>query len=212
MNTKHRISFLIGFAVFTSFGSSLSAIGTFLALGRTFQDVTIVAIALSLKTLSSVLLTRFTRSYALKRGVYHSLFISQISGIPLLAVMAFGFYLKNTSIILIGVFLSGIPGNLLNLVLAPMLKELAHEEDVFKKWQGLQQTLIGIGSLIAAFSSPWILDGLDVYGLYIIDGVTFIVAAILLFLERYWYIEKFKSASISAPIPSYDSDIKIKDI
>ncbi|MBC7759783.1 MAG: hypothetical protein H7069_13070 [Phormidesmis sp. FL-bin-119] len=205
-----RISALISLAVLTSFGSSLTAIGTFLALGRTFHDAKLLALALAVKTLSAVMITRFTRKYALKNSVYRTMIVSQLSGVPLLILMAIGFSSLNPGLILIGIFLSGFSGNLLSLVFVPIIKELAVEEDLFKKWQGIQQTCLGVGSLIAGFISPWLLDFGGVNALYLIDGSTFVIAGYFLFKESAWYLDRFK-ARVMVPEVQAKGTVKITD-
>lgn len=210
MQARDRIRFLIFFAILTSFGSSLSAIGTFLALGREFHEIQLVATALAVKTLSSVLITRFTRVFVLKYDVYPSLLISQLSGIPPLLLLVLGFYLKNSTVILVGMFFTGFSGNLLSLVFTPMVKELSQYEDIFKKWQGIQQIFLGFGALLAGFLSPWILDRQGVNGLYFVDGSTFLIAGFCLWLRRKWYCENCSVKSILSPRITLEQ-IKLKD-
>jgi hypothetical protein len=183
---------LIFCAVLTSFGSSLTALGSFIAIGRIFQDIGLVALALAVKTLSSVILSSQCRKIVLKIGVYRTLMLSQVLGAPILLLLGASIYFKSLPLLIAGIFISGVTGNFLNLVLPPIIKEMVIEDDQFKKWQGMYQMLVGIGSLIAALSVPVILDEFSIYGLYFLDLGTFVLAAGLFYANKNWYRAQFK--------------------
>ena len=166
------------FTIITFFGSSLSAIGTFLAIGRVFSSVSMIAWALCLKTLAGVLFAGSVTRLIKKIGSQKALVLSQIIGIPLLCLLYYSFTTRNPIFVLSAIFISGLPGLFVNILIGPILRDLTESQDAFKRAQGLFQTFSGFGMLIAGYIAPLLLDGIGVSGLYYVDALTFVFGAV----------------------------------
>jgi len=195
-----KASTFIIFTLITFFGSALSSIGTFLAIGRAFQNISYVALALSLKTLAGVVLSKKLSECIKTIGTKRALLLSQLFGLPVLLLLLFAFNSGSVMLVLFAVLISGLPSLTINILLSPILREISQNEHDFKRTQGLFQLLSGFGMLIAGAISPTLLDKIGISGLYLIDGLTFVIATLFIFFKVSDFNFAPSQGSVVAPV------------
>lgn len=94
---------------FTSFVSALCSIGVFFSVDQVFQSTSLLAAALSVRTLSTALFSYRANALIERCGLYRSYFLSQIAALVSVLILCIGFYYTNELIVLLGVILMGIP-------------------------------------------------------------------------------------------------------
>lgn len=179
----------------TGLGSSLSSIASFLSIGSFFSNIFYISIALSLKTLAAAIFSYKAKSLINKFGVRKSYILSQVFGCFAVAVIAYGFWMHNFLIVVIGIMFSSIPGALISILLTFTLKTIASNNSQFRKDSGRRESIAGLSFFIAALLSPLLLIKLNIYMVLALDVLSFIVGTLL--LQRV----SFVSAAINSSDP-----------
>lgn len=177
MKLQHKLFF---FLFITSIGSFLSSISSFLSIETYFHSSFYLSIALSLKTLAAAIFS-YKVAYIIKQiGVKRAFIFSQVFGCSVILLLFLGFYIHNFSITLIGIMLSGIPLVLVGALCTFTFKVASDNELQFRKDSGTRELIIGLSMLSAAFLSPSLLMVMNLYYIFILDAISFIIGMLLL--------------------------------
>lgn len=171
---------LLLFLFVTWLGSCLSSYASFLMMEQYFHGIFYLGTALAVKTLAAALFSYKAEMVINKLGVRSSLIASQLFGFFSLLVIFLGFKANNFYGVIFGVMLTGVPSVLVTILFTFMLKVSANNDLQYRKDSGRRELVVGMAMLLAAILTPLLLMSIHLYGIILIDALSFIFG--LLFL------------------------------
>lgn len=175
---------LLLFFIVTGAGSVLSAIATFVRIEGVFSGVSgfsdfsnvqILGLALSVKTLAALFVSRLAGPYLSRFGIRRALMHSQGVGLLSLAMLYAGFQSKNLPLVLIGIILSSIPLVLVNVGVISHGRILSQDEGTFRSFSAKVQGALGTYFLIACFVAPVLLKFFGIEVVFALDALSYLL-------------------------------------
>lgn len=170
MTARNRLLF---FFVVTGSGSVLSALATFIRMEWVFQDMQLLGLALSVKTVGALFVSRLAAPYLSKVGTRRSLTHSQWFGLLSLTILYFGFSLKILPLVLLGIGLSSIPMVLVNVGVIAQGRILSQGEGHFRSFSARIQGALGGYFLAASLAAPVLLKFFGIEVVFAIDAISY---------------------------------------
>ena len=179
----------------TGLGSCLSSFASFLTIEKYFNGLFYLGIALSFKTLAASIFSYHAEYFIKKLGVYFSFIASQIFGLISLFILFLGFQSHSFSLVVFGIMLTSIPTALVAILLTFTLKISTHSEFEYRKNSGAREFISGIAMLIGALLAPLLLLIINLYGVLLIDALSFILGTLLLYHINFSTLPKTNEVS-----------------
>lgn len=164
---------LVAFAL-TTFGSSLASVGTFISIYEVFGSVALLAVALSLRTVVMFFSSFLTTYLFNKKGVKHTLIISEIFGILSTLILLLGMDSQTSELVLVAIILLGVPSIFLKNGLIAILKINLNCDNKFRTASGNLGVIAGSSILLAGIFAPLIINKINFNFIIYLDVITFI--------------------------------------
>lgn len=173
MNPFFIISFI------SSFIAAFCSISIFFSIDQVFQSTILLAIGLSIRTLSTALFSYRANILIKRLGTYLSYLLSQLIAITTVLVLWLGFLYKNKFIVIFGVALMGIPLTLTTIFLTITFRLNHKTDENFRNSSGLRELIFGIGRLSACITAPIFLSKFNLNSVFIVFCVGCIINLLL---------------------------------
>ena len=195
---------LLLFYVLTNLGSSFSAIASFLLIDPSFGSVSLLGLALSLRTLA-ILISSYQLNWVFRvLGARRTFVFSQLLGVLAIAVVWFGFQTKVYSWVLFGIVLGGLPVSVLSAGLVSAFRITLSDSMRFRRFSGFREMAMGGAQIIAGLSVPLILkeygDSAGFGVIVVADIISYVLALGL--LKRMDFKEVDRTGVSGPPVPN----------
>ena len=165
---------------FTSLVSALCSVAVFFSIDQVFQSAHLLAVALSVGTLSTALFSYRSNALIEKWGVHRSYLLSQIAALVTVLILWVGFYYKSMLIVFLGVILMGIPLTLTTILLTLTFRAQQSSTQGFRKHSGAREFAFGLGRLLACVMTPLFLLKFNLHVVFIIFSIGCIINLLLI--------------------------------
>lgn len=171
---------LFVFFAITIFGSVLTSITCFVQIIPYFHSVSKLAWVLSLNTLFMAVYATFCGFLLRRIGVKRLFIITQMIGAIGVGILIFAFFNKSFALIILAIAFTGFTASNIQSLMTITLKQISYDEVTFRKASGSREMLFGFLRLAGGLLAPALLIFLNVYYVFCVDLLTYIISIIFL--------------------------------
>ena len=111
-------------------------------------------------------------------GLRRTYLTSQIFGLVAVGILYWGFSQLSYLIIVAGLLLAGLPGNLVSVGIISIIKQQTSDAAQFRKYSATREVILGTSQIIAGISVPFLIPSIGVSGILVLDALSYITAFI----------------------------------
>ena len=171
---------LLLFYFITTLGSCCTTVVCFTKIAPIFGILTLLGVALSLRTVGALIFSYNVNHLFHKYGVKNVFLASQIFGLFAVAVAYFGFEFRHFWIVTTGVVLTGIPGSLVSVGVISSIRSVTPDEKLFRRLSGSRELILGGSQIFAGLLVPVVAKYFSITPIFMFDFVTYLAAFLLI--------------------------------
>lgn len=158
----------------------MSSIASFLSIESIFSSTTLLAFALSLKTLASAVFSFKAERLIKILGLRNSFLYSQLFGCASLCVLYYGFKESNVILTMCGIMLNSLPGVLVAILLTIIIRTNSANDNCYRGLSAKREIIAAVVLLIASICAPLLLWCYNLNYALAIDFVSYSLGLLLL--------------------------------